>query len=470
MTLSVPSSLLYHHKIEILIQGISLNDRSPSLNELLVPSLETTGSYGGRISLVTYPVHKVLLFADSLENLPKLENPRHLGSTIEEVVNGNWTSLQPGKGRTSAIIPVNLSLGEKAIHILRTSLEDSIEFEHAWYDSGFPSVVTWLPEGTGASPEALKPALRRLIDIHSSSTAKSIQNEEELQLKESKASEVPLATKNIMEEAITTWAENAHTELRDRLNSAFLSKSWGKTRWWKLLWRVDEVGFIAQNILNRAWLVDAEKEMIWIFGRIQQSGLLGPTKAKPASKAPATVYTDEGLVDTSRKSRLSDVMDEAKPIEPDEEEPILLHPWPQNLSFGRSALYRVTVPPLHALSQKLMLQMVSTTFLTSLLSILVYISVSSTSIYEAGVVAAVGFVFSMRRLQTKWESARERWKNTIRDDGAEELRQQEQLLRDMIKRGGEVKFDFAAEARRRAAREALGEVQDALHKIPTKEK
>jgi hypothetical protein len=35
-----------------------------------------------------------------------------------------------------------------------------------------------------------------------------------------------------------------------------------------------------------------------------------------------------------------------------------------------------------------------------------YVSISTTSIYEAGAIAAFGFVYSMRRLQKKWETAR----------------------------------------------------------------
>ena len=447
-----------------------MEDGSTSLNGLLVPSLENTGSYGGRTSLVTYPVHKVLVYADGLGDLPIFGNTQIPGAMLQRVVNGTWSSLQTGGERAPSVLPVNLSLSEKAIGTFRMSLEKAVEYEHAWFDSGLPGVASWLSAGTESSSTELKPAVRRLIEAHSLNTAQAIRNEEALQLKQATASEVPMATRNIIEEAITFWAENAHTELRDRLNGAFLSKSWGKTTWWKLFWRVDEVSFTALNILSRAWLVDAEKEMIWISGRIQQSGLLGPPEE---SFTPNTAVIDEkkgSFLEFNRKQGLRDVMDEAKPIEPDEKEQIVLHPWPQNIPLARTALSVTTVPPLHAVAQTLTLQTVSTTFLTSTLSALIYVSVSSSTVYEAGAIAAAGLVLSLRRLQKKWEHAREEWAMGIREEGAEELRSVEQLLRDTVNKGGEVKFDFDADRRRRIAREALEEVQDALDEIPVKEK
>ena len=464
-TLFIPSSILHAHNLEILIQRVSIGDGVPGVNNLLVPSLETPGSYGGRMSVVTYPVHKVLIYAEGLGSLPAVGNAHYMGSMIQRVANGTWSALQPSRGQAPSIIPVNLSLGEVAIETFRKSLERSVEFEHAWFDSGMPSIASWLSEGTNASSKTLKPSLRRLLELISSATAQSIKAEEDTQLSEAKAAEVPTATRDTMEEGIATWAENAHTELRDRLNSAFLSRSWGKTKWWKLFWRVDEVGFTTLNILNRAWLVDAEKEMIWISGRIQQSGLVGLPKHKPPPQATDPDDLQPGVFSGARESRIIDVLDDVKLFEPDEEEPLVLHPWPQNISFARSALARTTIPPLQALSQTLMLQTLSTTFLTSTLSALVYVGVSSTSAYEAGTVAALGLAFALQRLQKNWESAREQWKCAVRESGRDVLRKEEQLLRDTVKRGGEVQFDLAAVGQRKVAGEALAKVQIALDEL-----
>ena len=415
--------------------------------------------------MVTYPVHKVLIYAESLGALPAIGDVQYMGSMIQRVVDGSWSALQSSGGQAPSIIPVNLSLSEVGIDSFRKSVERSIEFEHAWFDSGMPSIATWLSEGTESSSETLKPSVRRLVELISTNISQGIQKEEDTHLQESKAKEVPKTTKDIIEQGISAWAENAHTELRDRLNSAFVSKSWSKTKWWKLFWRVDEVGFVASDILNRAWLVDAEKEMIWISGRIQQSGLLGLPKLKPPAKASKPEHVKTGLFSGPEAPTVADLLDDVEPFEPDKEEALVVHPWPQNISYARSALSRFTIPPLQVLSQTLTLQTVSTAFLTSTLSALVYVGVSSTSLYEAGTIAALGLVLSLRRLQKNWEGAREQWKFAVRENGREVLRREEQILRDTVKRGGEVQFDLAAVEQRRIASEALAKVQDALDEV-----
>ena len=465
-TLFVPSSILHSHNLEILVQKTSVDNESRDPSSLLVPSLETPGSYGGRMSLVTYPVHKVIIYADNLGSLPAIGNAQYVGSMIQRVVNGTWSALQPSGGQSPSIIPINLDLGELAIETFRKSIERAIEFEHTWYDSGMASVAFWLSEGTSASPDSPKPSLRRLIELISISTTRSIKLEEETQLKEAKALEISTTTKDALDRSISTWSENAHTELRDRLGSVFHSKSWRKTKWWKLFWRVDEVGFITSNILNRAWLVEAEKEMIWLSGRIQQSGLLGIVEPKPRPQQQENHINDDApeVFTGPRESRIIDVLDDVKPFEPDEEEIDILHPWPQNITSARTSLSRTTIPSLQTLSQTLMLQSVSTTFLTSTLSVLAYIGVSSTSAYEAGTIAALGLVFALRRLQKNWEGARKQWQNAVQEAGRTVLRKEEQLLRDTVKRGGDVPFDFESVKQRKIASEALVEIEDALQK------
>ena len=415
--------------------------------------------------MVTYPVHKVLIYAQNLETLPLAEGTQSLGSMVQKVVDGSWSALQPSGGQTLSTIPVNLSLSEVAIETFRKSLERSVEFEHAWFDSGMPSVASWLSEGTATIPGTVKPSVRRLIEQVTTTTSNAIQSEEDTQLHEAKAREIPTTIKDVLDRGISVWAENAHTELRDRLNGAFISHSWSKLKWWKLFWRVDEVGFVTSDILNRAWLVDAEKEMIWISGQMQQSGLLGQSKSEEILKVPEPKAVKTSLYKGPEAPTLADVLDDVKPFTPDEEEPLVLHAWPQSISYARSSIARYTVPPLQALSQTLLLQTLSTTLLTSSLSVLVYVGVSSTSVYEAGAIAALGLVVSLRRLQKKWESARNEWKFGVRDQGRKVLRHEEALLRDTIKHGGEVQFDFAAVELRKTAKEALAKAQKALDEV-----
>ncbi|RDJ93213.1 hypothetical protein B4Q13_23445, partial [Lacticaseibacillus rhamnosus] len=43
--------------------------------------------------------------------------------------------------------------------------------------------------------------------------------------------------------------------------------------WWKLFWRVDDVSMIASDILNQRFLPEAQSEIIFLAGRIAQSGV-----------------------------------------------------------------------------------------------------------------------------------------------------------------------------------------------------
>lgn len=470
-TLSIPSSILHSHNIEILVQG--LNDGTvptdEGANSLLVPSLEMANDPGGRLSMVTYPVHKTLLYAASLRALVPIS--RSLNGTeqeeqewmVKEVIDGSWSALQSGSNGENGISPINLALGEIAIETFRKSLERSIEFEHAWFDSGLPKVSAWLSEGTEVRTEAIKPPVRRLVELIHTTTSKAIQNEENTKNQEVEAATVPDKSRQIIDQGISIWAENAHTELRDRLNSAFVSKSWRKLKWWKLFWRVDEVGFIASEILQRAWLIEAEKEMIWISGRIYQSGLLGPPKFKPT---PAPNPDEPRVGREPLPPSVSDLVKDVAPFEA-EDGHLIFQPWPQEISHARSALSRIAVPPLQALSQSLMLQTISTTFLTSSLSALLYVSASTTSLYEAGAIGAVGLVYSLRRLQRRWESAKDDWKLTIRENGRDILRRAEEQAREVVKIGGMGELDDAGVEERRVAKTAVEKVKRALEEIKT---
>ena len=120
------------------------------------------------------------------------------------------------------------------------------------------------------------------------------------------------------------------------------------------------------------------------------------------------------------------------------------------------------MPPLQALAQRLILQTMSTTSLSSALSALLWIS-SSCSVFEASAVAALGLTFSLRRMQKLWEGARESWQGTVREEGRRTLKGTEDLVRMIVrsKEQGRAQVDEGALERRRA-REAVKAVREAL--------
>ena len=446
-------------------------DSAEGISSLLVPSLETASSPGGRLSTVTYPVHKSLVYANSFRYLSSLahavENAmtgREL-SMVKAVVDGSWNSLEPGIGQSCAISPINLNLAEVAIETLRKSLQRSIEYEHAWFDSGLPTISTWLCTGTSTAPPAIQPSLRQLICVLASNTTTAIASDEASKLQDARTATVPASTREIIKQGITIWAENAHTELRDRLSAAFVSKSWKRLAWYKLIWRVDDVSTVLLDILQKAWLVDAEKEMVWMSGRTHQSGLLGPPKLRPPPvKDPEDEEGEQKLGGQPKQLTVEDVI--VKDIPPFDtekgDEPLSLQGYPQNIAMARTQLSQITIPTLQSFAQSLVLQAISATVLSTSISALIYVSISATSVYEAGVIAALGTVYSLRRLQTRWEQARKEWKVTVVEEGRRILQFSEEQFREVIREGGYGKLDEIEIEERRIAREAVVRVREAL--------
>lgn len=465
-TLSIPSAILHNLNLEVLVQAGSAAENfsgEAGASNLLVPGLDTQSSISGRLSTVTFPVHKTVIYQEGLRDLASIPKiGMHESNIFKVVIDWSWSTLQQQSQSAQSVSPINLALAEAAIDIFRQSLQRSVEYEHLWFDAGMPRMTSWMSDGTESQNGRIKPAISGLLQTICNNAKKAITQEDEFSVQRQKASTISDATKNIIEQGISIWAENAHTELRDRLNAAFHSKSWRRIQWWKLFWRVDDVGYIASDILEKAWLVEAEKEMIWISGRIHQSGLLGPPKLRPT--AIPDPDDEQTLGGHPPAPSVSDLVEKVPDYEVVEDQ-VFQHPWLQNIFRARSALSRFTVPPLQSLSQSLLLQAISTNALTSSLSALLYVSVSTTSPYEAGAIAAVGLVWSLRRLQTKWEDARSTWEVQIREDGRRVLRHVEEVARNDVREGGMGEVDELGEEERRVAREAVAKVQKALDEL-----
>ena len=465
-TLFIPSATLRTHNLEILIQASPAADQSygeARAANLLVPGLETQSSISGRLSTVTFPVHKTVLYREGLQGLDSIpKSSMHEGRMFKVIIDWSWSTLQQQSQNVQSVSPINLALAEAAIAIFRQSLQRSVEYEHLWFDAGMPDITAWMSDGTESQNGGIKPAVHGLLQTICNNANEATAQEDESSVQRQKASTVSKATKIIIEQGISIWAENAHTELRDRLNSAFHSKSWRRIKWWKLFWRADDVGYIASDILQKAWLVEAEKEMIWISGRIHQSGLLGPPKLRPT--AVPDPEDEQTLGGHPPAPSVSDLVEKVPSYEAVEDQ-VFQHPWQQNIFRVRSALSRFTIPPLQTLSQSLLLQTISTNALTASLSALLYVSVSTTSPYEAGAIAAVGFVWSLRRLQTRWESARSTWEAQIREDGRRVLRNVEEVARKDVREGGMGEVDEFGREERKVAREAVARVERALEEM-----
>lgn len=486
-TLTVPSSILQTHGLEILIQAIAptSGDVKVEPSDFLVPGLEMQNFSASKYSVVRYPVHKALVLGDGFSNLSQhsaittAQEPE--SEMLKGAINTRWIDTLEHES-SAMIVPVNVDHAEAAITTFRQSLENSLSYEHTWFSSGVPNLSTWLLSGQHTTSGTIKPTMRNLISSLLSATESRILASETEHLLSLASKAIQPSTRSELSNLITAWSEKAHTELRDQLSLAFSSPSWRKLAWWKLPWRVDDVGMIASDILQRSWLTSAEKELIWLVGRIEQAGLL-PLEARspPISTAPSESPEAEiqssalaGIVAPASGASFS-ISDLSIPADEPSIPSTTKTKYPQTLSLARNALSTTTIPPLQTLAQTLLLHSLSTTFLTSTLSALVYVSISTTSAYEAGTIAALGLVYSMRRLQSRWEGARGVWRESVREEGRRVLRDAEGLWRGVVEQeqeqgqGNEGKGrDDAGVEERRIAREAVARVRGALEAVEEK--
>lgn len=459
--LSLPSSKLLVHNLEILIQTIYPNQLPKHTQNTfyLTPKLDIPTSNPDRTSTILFPVHKALVYAEGLENvalLPTTETQD--GSTQDQilkgVIDGNWTDLQ--SIAEHSLSPINLTQAESAIKSFRESLGLAALYERAWFGSGLASLSEWFAEGLNGQVPVLKPIVHRLIEHIVDNAREAVLGQEEETRKQIESTIIPVSTQETLFQAISWWAEVAHTELRDQLGNAFVGRDWKKLQWWKLFWRVDDVSFIAADLLQRSWLVEAEKEMIWHFGRIEQAGLGDPAKLslRPQTIVGADVRADQSsLLSLTTKKELS------------AHAPRTIRLWPQEISHARTQLSTTTIFPLQAFSQRLLLEAISITFLTSSISAQLYFAISTSSIYEAGAIAALGFVYSLHRLQSKWSSARKNWEGSVMEEGRRVLRDVEERMRGMVRNGARKVEDVREVENRKLILQRLERARNALEKL-----
>jgi hypothetical protein len=383
---------------------------------------------------------------------------------IKGVIDASWIKLPDETNSDQVLNPINLELAESSINTFRKSLDNGLEYERGWFDSGLAGLSAWLFDGLGGTTKRLKPTVRQLIEALCDDAEQAIVRKENLNSQHQAMKTISQATRDTLDQDITSWAEFSHTELRSQLDFWFRSSSWRKIAWWKLYWRVDDIRSITSDVLQRAWLVEAEKEMIWLSGRLEQAGL-GDLEKRIRRPALVPDLVQPRIGDSPHAPPASDIVaqliiDQNRDIPPFEG---ILRPWPQNISRARASLFVTTIPALQALAQRLLLETLSTTLLTTSLSALVYISLSSSSLYEAGALAALGFVYSLRRLQRRWGLARDRWEETMRAEGRRLLRGMEATMRLMVKAGGKPRVDERVMRERTAAKKSVENLRNALN-------
>ncbi|KAJ0166415.1 hypothetical protein CTA2_7436 [Colletotrichum tanaceti] len=452
--LGVSSPALNGHGIELLLMEVNPFSAAPGEaayaqdveESVLVPTVDIP-SNTGRYTPITTPVHKALVVSEgvmgaaSVASLPLAEYRDTILAAI------NLPEYPVEKDAQATFQPIDVSVGCKGLDLIRQNIGNAMEYERSWYKSNVPAVIQWLKSGVQSDEgQVTKPAVRLLIASLLRNTLAEIEAEESRLLSGRLSTEAASSGLAVMNERLAQWSQFAHEELQQQLDLAFAGTRWRKLGWWKLFWRVDDVGVLTTDMLSQRFLPGAERELVYLAGRIAESGVA--TAAEPPAYAQPTSELQKSLPESSTVAKA--VTQKPK--------------WPTHISFTRRYLYEETVPALQALAQKLVLQASSTSALTTALGGLLYVSQYASSVYEAGAVAALGVMWSLRRLQTKWETARTYWEGEVREEGRKAVRGVEQSVADALDGSREGNPVEGAEELRKA-RELVEKAQDALKRL-----
>ncbi|MCJ1357470.1 MAG: hypothetical protein MMC33_007466 [Icmadophila ericetorum] len=492
--ISIPSRTLLEHNLELIVYMTSYEQNTSSGNDgeqLLLPTLSIPISASGRETEISYPVHKTIIVGGGIEGLmacSRLQDGKMSNQDISltnlnqrmilKVVDGSWdfnaeSQVSSNPKSVSAVNLINLAQTETAIAHFRKSIEDISSFTK--YQYNIDPISSWLTSGT-SSTTPLKPSIADLIN-HVLLTSASKIDLQRLELQNTAISPITSTTRTDLSTALTSWSQNAHTDLQLSLEEAFSARSWRRLTWWKLPWRVDDVEMITVDILQRSWLVEAEKDLLWLVGRLTQAGLIEDKSYVPGSPPPSSVSPEalEGFKKAAKYGTggvrsylthpppptIGEMLDpDSPPVS------VLTLPPPNIIAAARSTLLSTTVPSLTATAQSLLLYSLSTITLTSTFSLLTYVSISTQGLYETGGIASLGLVWALRRLQSRWEKARREWVEALKEEGRVVLQGVEGRLERVVREGptggGETEGDGGL---REEESRALGEAANVVRAV-----
>ncbi|KAJ9131252.1 Serine threonine protein phosphatase 2b catalytic subunit protein [Pleurostoma richardsiae] len=416
---------------------------------VLVPTVDIPTSNTGRYTPITAPVHKALLVTDGIVgaasaiSMPLVEYKKTIGAVV------NLPGYIPEDASDYVFARIDTKAATTALNLFRESVGNAFEYEHLWFQSNVPALLEWLKSGVlSTSDGTTKEPVRELIASILRNALVEIQEEEARRLSAVLAAKTSSESVASLNKALAHWAESAHAELQDQLDLAFTGRRWRKLNWWKLFWRVDDVGMLSSEMLSQRFLPDSERSVIYLAGRIAEACAHGSAET-PAYTAPSFASRDGSPSSPAASNTVVVARETTK--------------WPTHIPFMRDYLQTQTVPALQALAQKLTLQSLSTSGLTSALGVLVYLS--NYGVSEAGALAALGIVWSLRRLQKKWETAREYWEGEVREEGRKAVRAVEASVAEVLDKAASRGETVEGMDELRKTRELVEKADEALAKL-----
>nr|POE87396.1 hypothetical protein CFP56_29985 [Quercus suber] len=481
-TIHVPSLFLQKGNVEILVTTLNASNIGQLTTEglqdaLLVPTLTTPTSAGGRVGFVRYPVHKALVVAEGITGavqfgrLPENAMDNTLTRAALSLPLRNSTGLQTAEESTTSEA-VDIDLATHALELFRADRANGAKFGDEWLVSRITAVSTWIA-GPKYTEGQIRPALQDLLDSVLTTTSTKINAVESEYHALSDRSTVQSAKRKDISRAISSWSAGAHRDLQYNLSAALQSKSWRRTAWFRLLWRIDDVSFSAGDILRLAWLTEAEQSLAFLSGRIQEAGLATAAELKEASSLMQIWAKNEE--DRGPGIHRKSVNDTGELWQ----QPLLIEsvkrdsgidvafdpPWPQTIHLSRQQMLHTLIPAFHRKAQILLVSTLSTVGATTALGAWLFIATQGIALYEAGAIASLGLVWSLRRLQKIWMKERETLAETFREDGRKVLAEVEGRMRKIVHEGGRSNVRPEDEKSFKDARAALARCRQTLTRL-----
>lgn len=406
---------------------------------VLVPAVDIP-SAADRTSPISTPVHQALLVADGLLGAVNV-SALPVAETDESIIAAvHFEGLSKSQLGETTFNMVDVSLAEQGIRLFRQGPQHGMEYERLWFNSNVPILINWLKTGASSPAGETKPAVRKLIASMLQNALSEVQLLEARKLSKGSTLKGHDPAVAALNECLADWAHKAHSELQEDLDLAFGGRRWRKLGWWKLFWRVDDVAMLTNEMLSQRFMPTAEQELVYLTGRIAQLGGSSPEYPQPT---PSSEASSESRTLTSSSA---------------------LPKWPGHIAFTRRYLQNETVPALQSLAQKLVVQSLGTSGIATSLAALLYVSSLSSTVYEAGAVAALGIVYSLGRVQKRWDAARAFWEGEVREEGRKAVRAAEESVATVLE-GNKSSGSAEVVEELEKTRELVAKAEDALARM-----
>ena len=490
--MQVPAEILRRNNIEILISEIGTTsseegDRRGAVvpvETFLSPTVGTPVDGNGRHITLSQPVHSCLVVADGLDELvsvSELLSRSNASPADRELIRlcvelGDVTTQSPDGG---SVITFDGTKAEGALKMVRESLSKAAEYTSQWNESGLPLLTKWLglsfSSGSGGS---LAGPVRRLITsvLDSASTTLQLESERASAISTTRLLGRSSVIRATLDDAVSAFSRNAHQELQSGLTSAWKSRNWRKLAWYKLFWRVDDVGLIISDLVSNAWLPRTERSMYELSGRFTQAGISPieiETPVLATEVVPEAIASEVHpvLLATATLASTADIKTEPVLVNRDGHVRVSMTPSPQpvpvasTISRSRHGYLNHSIADLTSTAQQLVFRTLSITGLSAGLSGLTYYSLAAGSLYEAGTIFAVGTAYALWRMQSDWQRSCKLFEDGLMETGRTTIRQLEQKLRKLISDSeGVTEGDFEEQSRKAAA-EAVAHAKKALQSL-----